>query len=112
MYHMDPRTLQHCSLPLSLNWFPFMWLWKRTCSTTYVSRKRKIIHCPESESEPTSENGDRAGLGLTRNFDLFKYGSRMKSSPPLNGLLELLLECRDPVRSPAKLHPVQVNGTI
>ena len=86
-----------------------------TLSFLSVSRKRKRTHCPESDSEPIDEDGDpdlghrlgddRVRLGLTRNPDSFKACFRMKSSSFewLAGLLEPLLECRDPVGSPLNL---------
>ncbi|XVE93389.1 hypothetical protein REPUB_Repub01dG0187700 [Reevesia pubescens] len=86
-----------------------------TLSFVSVSRKRKRTHCPESDSEPIGEDGDpelghrlgddRVKLGLTRNPDSLKACFRMKSSTFewLAGLLEPLLECRDPVGSPLNL---------
>ncbi|XVF01279.1 hypothetical protein REPUB_Repub04eG0074200 [Reevesia pubescens] len=86
-----------------------------TLSFVSVSRKRKRTDSPESDSEPIGEDGDpelghrlgdeRVGLGLTRNPDSFKACFRMKSSTFewLAGLLEPLLECRDPVGSPLNL---------
>ncbi|XWS68041.1 hypothetical protein CRYUN_Cryun04dG0056200 [Craigia yunnanensis] len=86
-----------------------------TLSFVSVSRKRKRSHCPESDSESNGEEGDpklghrlgddRVGLGLTRNPDSFKACFRMKSSTFewLAGLLEPLLECRDPIGSPLNL---------
>ncbi|XWS62925.1 hypothetical protein CRYUN_Cryun06bG0052200 [Craigia yunnanensis] len=86
-----------------------------TLSFVSVSRKRKRTRCPESDSEPIGEEGDpelehrlgddRVRLGLTRNPDSFKACFRMKSSTFewLAGLLEPLLECRDPVGSPLNL---------
>ncbi|KAK8564278.1 hypothetical protein V6N13_005490 [Hibiscus sabdariffa] len=75
-----------------------------------VSRKRKRTHCSESDSEPSGDGIadrrlDRVGLGLTRDPDSFKPFFRMKSSTFewLAGLLEPLLECRDPVGSPLNL---------
>ncbi|XP_022762342.1 protein ALP1-like isoform X1 [Durio zibethinus] len=80
-----------------------------------VSRKRKRTRCPESESEPIGEDAgrellhrlddDRVRLCLTRNPDSFKACFRMRSSTFewLAGLLEPLLECRDPVGSPLNL---------
>ncbi|XVF45115.1 hypothetical protein PTKIN_Ptkin02bG0179900 [Pterospermum kingtungense] len=77
-----------------------------TLSFVSVSRKRKRTHCSESDSESIGEDGgdpqlgvDRVGLGLTRDPDSFKACFRMKSSTFewLAGLLEPLLECRDPV---------------
>ncbi|XP_021283975.1 protein ALP1-like [Herrania umbratica] len=80
-----------------------------------VSRKRKRTQCSESDSEPIVEDrdpelghrlgDDRVRLGLTRDPDLFKACFRMKSSTFewLAGLLEPLLECRDPVGSPLNL---------
>lgn len=74
-----------------------------------VSRKRKRTHCSESDSEPAGEETDpkldRVTLGLTRDPDSFRPFFRMKSSTFewLAGLLEPLLECRDPVGSPLNL---------
>ncbi|KAE8669405.1 hypothetical protein F3Y22_tig00112243pilonHSYRG00026 [Hibiscus syriacus] len=75
-----------------------------------VSRKRKRTHCSESDSESAADEIadrrlDRVGLGLTRDPDSFKPFFRMKSSTFewLAGLLEPLLECRDPVGSPLNL---------
>ncbi|KAE8686763.1 hypothetical protein F3Y22_tig00111027pilonHSYRG00043 [Hibiscus syriacus] len=75
-----------------------------------VSRKRKRTHCSESDSESAGDEIayrglDRVRLGLTRDPDSFKPFFRMKSSTFewLAGLLEPLLECRDPVGSPLNL---------
>lgn len=80
-----------------------------------VSRKRKRTHCPDFDSESIGEDADpqlghrlgnhRVRLGLARNPDSFKACFRMKSSTFewLAGLLEPLLECRDPVGSPLNL---------
>ncbi|XVE49216.1 hypothetical protein DITRI_Ditri01bG0064500 [Diplodiscus trichospermus] len=86
-----------------------------TLSFVSVSRKRKRTHCPEFDSEPIGEDGDpevgdrlrddQVRVGLTRDPDSFKAFFRMKSSTFewLAGLLEPLLECRDPVGSPLNL---------
>ncbi|XWS54785.1 hypothetical protein CRYUN_Cryun10bG0118900 [Craigia yunnanensis] len=86
-----------------------------TLSFVSVSRKRKRTHCLESDPEPIGEDGDpelghrfgddQVRLGLTRNPDSFNARFRMKSSTFewLAGLLEPLLECRDPVGSPLNL---------
>ncbi|OMO63249.1 Harbinger transposase-derived nuclease [Corchorus olitorius] len=80
-----------------------------------VSRKRKRTHCQDSDSGPIGQDvdpelgrrlgGDLLRLGLTRNPDSFKSCFRMKSSTFewLAGLLEPLLECRDPVGTPLNL---------
>ncbi|KAE8711737.1 nucleoporin-like protein [Hibiscus syriacus] len=75
-----------------------------------VSRKRKRTHCSESDSECaageiTDEQLDRVGLGLNWDPDSFRPFFGMKSSTFewLAGLLEPLLECRDPVGSPLNL---------
>lgn len=73
-----------------------------------ISRKRKRTHQPglDDEDEPASGLA-RFGLGLTRNPDSFKGCFRMTSSTFewLSGLLEPLLDCRDPVGSPLNLAP-------
>ena len=71
-----------------------------------ISRKRKRIHQPDidNEDEPGSELA-LFGLGLTQNPDSFKGCFRMTSSTFewLSGLLEPLLDCRDPIGSPLNL---------
>ncbi|XP_057963653.1 protein ALP1-like [Malania oleifera] len=81
-----------------------------------VSKKRKRTHDPESDSdsgdeEKETEPGIRLGgdawaqLSLARSPDSFKLCFRMTSSTFewLSGLLEPLLECRDPVGLPLNL---------
>ncbi|GMJ03517.1 hypothetical protein HRI_004020900 [Hibiscus trionum] len=75
-----------------------------------VSRKRKRAHCSESDSESpvdgiADRRLDRVGLRLTRDPDSFKPFFRMKASTFewLAGLLEPLLECRDPIGSQLNL---------
>ncbi|KAK9266197.1 hypothetical protein L1049_015512 [Liquidambar formosana] len=78
-----------------------------------ISRKRKRAHQPESDSESTDEDRadelgtgvGRAELGLSRNPDSFKLCFKMTSSTFewLSGLLEPLLECRDPPGPPLNL---------
>ncbi|KAL6348080.1 hypothetical protein AAG906_037809 [Vitis piasezkii] len=76
-----------------------------------ISRKRKRTHQPDldnedEEDEPGSELA-RFELGLTQNPDSFKGCFRMTSSTFewLSGLLEPLLDCRDPIGSPLNLAP-------
>ncbi|XP_022149126.1 protein ALP1-like [Momordica charantia] len=75
-----------------------------------VSRKRKRTHLPEQlELEPSGGGGGggrgRVHLLWTRRPDSFRNHFRMTSSTFewLSGLLEPLLECRDPVGSPLNL---------
>ncbi|XP_030942700.1 protein ANTAGONIST OF LIKE HETEROCHROMATIN PROTEIN 1-like [Quercus lobata] len=80
-----------------------------------ISRKRKRTHLPEPEAGPIDDEenpelgprlgGGRVQLVLTRTPDSFKNCFRMTSSTFewLSGLLEPLLECRDPVGSPLNL---------
>ncbi|XP_068321910.1 protein ALP1-like [Pyrus communis] len=77
-----------------------------------LSRKRKRTHFSERESEPDDHDsdhelggGDSVRLGLSRSPDSFRNCFRMTSSTFewLCGLLEPLLECRDPVGSPLNL---------
>ncbi|XP_038678925.1 protein ALP1-like [Tripterygium wilfordii] len=73
-----------------------------------ISRKRKRTHLNEPDSESTSEDGDERFLhGLTRNPDSFKSCFKMTSSTFewLSGLLEPLLDCRDPVGLRLNLPP-------
>ncbi|BFG41849.1 hypothetical protein CerSpe_281240 [Prunus speciosa] len=83
-----------------------------TLSLLTLSRKRKRTHLSERDSEPTDHDndqelggGDSVQLGLTRNPDSFRNCFRMTSSTFewLCGLLEPLLECRDPVGLPLNL---------
>ncbi|KAJ9175304.1 hypothetical protein P3X46_013871 [Hevea brasiliensis] len=76
------------------------------------SRKRKRTYFSELDSESTHEDGDHEhGPRLsewdrvTRNPDSYKTFFRMSSSTFewLSGLLEPLLECRDPIGSPLNL---------
>jgi hypothetical protein len=74
-----------------------------------ISRKRKQTPLPEPDSGPTHDKEDpqlRHRLGLTRIPDSFKNCFRMTSSTFewLSGLLEPLLECRDPAGSPLNLY--------
>ncbi|KAI9180143.1 hypothetical protein LWI28_001687 [Acer negundo] len=73
-----------------------------------ISRKRKRTHLSEEDSDPTHEDkvaklGPR--LGLTQSPDSFKNSFRMSSATFqwLSGLLEPLLDCRDPVGSSLNL---------
>ncbi|KAJ4716294.1 Harbinger transposase-derived nuclease [Melia azedarach] len=76
-----------------------------------ISRKRKRTHLPEQDSEPTHEDkvsklGPGLGqLGLPRSPDSFKNSFKMSSTTFrwLSGLLEPLLDCRDPVGLPLNL---------
>ncbi|VVA18201.1 PREDICTED: putative nuclease HARBI1 [Prunus dulcis] len=76
-----------------------------TLSLLTLSRKRKRTHFSERDSEPTDHDkdqelggGDSVQLGLTRSPDSFRNCFRMTYSTFewLCGLLEPLLECRDP----------------
>ncbi|GLT98251.1 hypothetical protein SLE2022_204300 [Rubroshorea leprosula] len=77
-------------------------------SLVSVSRKRKRTHLAEPASEPVEEESG-SGIGpefaLTRSPDSFKNCFKMSSSTFewLSGLLEPLLDCRDPVGSPLNL---------
>ncbi|KAF5444362.1 hypothetical protein F2P56_036847 [Juglans regia] len=76
-----------------------------------TSRKRKRIHLPERDSRPTDDKENlglgevRVEFGPSRSPDSFKNCFRMTSSTFewLSGLLEPLLECRDPSDSPLNL---------
>lgn len=76
-----------------------------------ISRKRKRTHLPEEELEPTHDDkSSRLGqglsqLGLTRSPDSFRNSFKMSSSTFrwLSGLLEPLLDCRDPIGLPLNL---------
>ncbi|KAH7575269.1 hypothetical protein JRO89_XS02G0072900 [Xanthoceras sorbifolium] len=76
-----------------------------------ISRKRKRTHLSEEDSESTHEDkvaklGPRlVELGLTQSPDSFRNSFRMSSATFkwLSGLLEPLLDCRDPVGSPLNL---------
>ncbi|KDP25014.1 hypothetical protein JCGZ_23997 [Jatropha curcas] len=77
-----------------------------------TSRKRKRIHLSELDSESTHGNRNHQhGSRLSeldrviRNLDSFKTFFKMSSSTFewLSGLLEPLLECRDPIGSPLNL---------
>ncbi|KAJ7946070.1 Harbinger transposase-derived nuclease [Quillaja saponaria] len=75
-------------------------------SLVSISRKRKRAHLSEPDSEPINEgrgeegpSGHQVQLALPRSPDSFKNSFKMSSSTFewLSGLLEPLLECRDPV---------------
>lgn len=76
-----------------------------------ISRKRKRTHSSEEELEPTHDDkSSRLGhglsqLGFTRLPDSFRSSFKMSSSTFrwLSGLLEPLLDCRDPVGLPLNL---------
>ncbi|GFP84587.1 putative nuclease harbi1, partial [Phtheirospermum japonicum] len=74
-----------------------------------ISKKRKRAHSQEPD-DPGNDTGsgsrlDRLGSAVPRNPDSFKLLFRMKASTFewLCGLLEPLLECRDPAGSPLSL---------
>ncbi|KAB1208516.1 putative nuclease HARBI1 [Morella rubra] len=70
-----------------------------------LSRKRKRTHLPIDDEEGPRLGSRRVELGLSRSPDSFKNCFRMTSSTFewLSGLLEPLLECRDPAHSPLNL---------
>uniref|UniRef100_A0A6M2FAN6 DDE Tnp4 domain-containing protein n=1 Tax=Populus davidiana TaxID=266767 RepID=A0A6M2FAN6_9ROSI len=77
-----------------------------------ISKKRKRAQLREARSEPTHEDrdlerGSRLGelSRVAPNPDSFKTTFRMRSSTFewLSGLLEPLLECRDPIGTPINL---------
>lgn len=78
-----------------------------------VSRKRKRTHFLDQDSETTHEGRSSkpedgiVQLSLTQSPDSFKNSFKMKYSTFrwLSGLLEPLLDCRDPVGSPLNLSP-------
>ncbi|XP_010028439.1 protein ALP1-like [Eucalyptus grandis] len=85
-----------------------------------VSRKRKRTHFPEPDPGPAGEDetdgsgselggggGRGVGLGPARSPDSFVGSFKMTASTFewLAGLLEPLLDCRDPVGSPLNLSP-------
>ncbi|KAI4295666.1 hypothetical protein L6164_035685 [Bauhinia variegata] len=77
-------------------------------SLASISRKRKRASSPEPESEPVDE--DPEGIVLPRSPDSFKDCFKMTASTFewLSGLLEPLLECRDPI----ELFPLNLSAGV
>ncbi|CAI0447221.1 unnamed protein product [Linum tenue] len=78
---------------------------------TASSRKRKRTQLPDIDSHPARDRRvselDRVAAVGTRGVDSFRSAFKMSSSTFewLCGLLEPLLECRDPIDSPLNLSP-------
>ncbi|XP_059652902.1 protein ALP1-like [Cornus florida] len=112
----DPLTISNSSLYENL--IPLLHHFLSTSeivtslSLLSISRKRKRTHQPEVDSKDSEEELE-PGLGqlsrlnsaIPQNPDSFKLCFRMSSSTFewLSGLLEPLLDCRDPVGSPLSL---------
>ncbi|CAI9101907.1 OLC1v1000063C1 [Oldenlandia corymbosa var. corymbosa] len=111
-----PLDSHHFSLPILLTHFISVSEISTTLARLSFSKKRKRAHHDsDDEDDPVQEEGyaaqsrrARPGFFVPHNLDSFKMMFRMNSSTFewLCGLLEPLLECRDPVQSPLNL-PVE-----